>query len=702
MKARWGLSLLLLSVLALGAAPERRVQPPPNEPGRLEIQGPNISLSYDDTTLFSGRILNPEDLRAVNSQTLREGDCVHQVVALYAKDWNKPVILSGTIEGTEEAFPCEADPRPSALVVVRHTSGLSRSRLNNAVYDRGRDSLVSVDDPWRTKVEIIPPAQEGAPRRFALRAEGNEIILRFRPRFYQRHRGLRWFEPWTYKVWPRSVAGWCSWFAFLDAVTEADMLRTAETFGRVMAPFGFEYLQMDDGYQRAIGPPSSWLVPNDKFPGGLASLARAIKDKGLRPGIWTSVGFADTAFALAHPVWFVRDEKGALASGNWVTFSLDGSNPAALNGLVRPLYRDLAAMGWEYYKLDTLRHLRYEGYNSHPEYFAARRVDRVAAFRAVVRAVRQEIGRQNFLLGCWGVRPELVGLIDACRLGTDGFSFAGLAQFNSFNNVVWRNDPDHIELSDREAYRSTAVTTLTGSLMMLTDKPERYLTAFAEPARRSAPVLFTLPGQVYDVDPSRSSEIGRVDVEVSGKEPKPFDAGLTPHCQLYALEVCRPFESWLVLGRTGGDFDRLRMADLGLDPLKEYFVFDFWRKRLLGSFQGTFSPGPIDPAFNCQVFIIRERLDRPQVLATNRHLTGGGVDLVDVAWTEGRLSGRSNVVGGDAYDIYLAVPEGFALQGFTCRGAGASEPEISGRVVRLRCQAETSGKADWEVRFERE
>jgi hypothetical protein len=35
---------------------------------------------------------------------------------------------------------------------------------------------------------------------------------------------------------------------------------------------------------------------------------------------------------------------------------------------------------------------------------------------------------------------------------------------NSFNNVVWRNDPDHIELSDREAWRSTMVTSLTGSL----------------------------------------------------------------------------------------------------------------------------------------------------------------------------------------------------------------------------------------------
>ena len=86
------------------------------------------------------------------------------------------------------------------------------------------------------------------------------------------------------------------------------------------------------------------------------------------------------------------------------------------------------------------------------------------------------------------------------------------------------------------------VTSLTGSLLLLTDKPERYRTPIVEPAKRAAPVLVTLPGQIFDVDPSRSAELWRVDAEVSGREPKPFDAGLTPACHLYLLEVNRPFE----------------------------------------------------------------------------------------------------------------------------------------------------------------
>ena len=152
------------------------------------------------------------------------------------------------------------------------------------------------------------------------------------------------------------------------------------------------------------------------------------------------------------------------------------------------------------------------------------------------------------------------------------------------------------------------VTSLTGSLLMLTDKPERYRTAFVEPARRAAPVLVTVPGQLYDVDPSRSSELSRVEGEVSGRDPKPFDAGLTPAVHLYLLEVNRPFESWVVLGRTGGAFEEIRFEDLGLDPTKRYIVFEFWQRQLDLPEADSFRPGDLPPRFHSQVFVIRERL----------------------------------------------------------------------------------------------
>ena len=132
----------------------------------------------------------------------------------------------------------------------------------------------------RAAALIAPLAQTAEARTFRLDASGREILLRFRPRFYQQHRGLRYFEPWTYAIWPSPVAGWCSWFAFLDKVTEDDIKRTADVVAGALAPFGYEYIQRDDGYQRATGAPEFWLQANEKFPSGLAALAAYIKGKG--------------------------------------------------------------------------------------------------------------------------------------------------------------------------------------------------------------------------------------------------------------------------------------------------------------------------------------------------------------------------------------------------------------------------------------
>ena len=693
--------VMVFAALALGARLDssRGQAPPPNAPAQVRIDGAAVEIIYDGRTIFSGRVENAAGPDGSSPGDFTSGEAVNQVIAFNAKSDDKPVVLTGLVSGSEESFPCESDPNPRAPAIVRHGSGLSRSLLNQAVYDRKWDWVLSVDDQPRTRTLVRPERASAAGREFSLRAEGSEIVLRFRPRFYQVHRGLDYFEPWTYKVWDKPVVGWCSWFAFLDKITESDMLRTADILAEVLAPFGYEVVQMDDGYQRDIGLPELWLEPNEKFPHGLEYLASYIKRKGLVPGIWTNTAFAQTEFAEKHKEWFVLDAGGRLAKGNWIRHILDASVLEALDSVVKPIYRGLRRDGFEYFKVDALRHLRYEGYNAFSGHFRKKGLDVAAVYRRYVQTIRDVIGRDHFMLGCWGVRPELVGMIDGCRLGTDGFSFAGLSQYNSFNNVVWRNDPDHIELSAAEAYRSTTVTSLTGSLMLLTDKPEVYRTPVVEPAKRAAPVLVTHPGQVFDVDPSRSQNLWRVDTEVSGKEPKVFDAGLVPACHLYLLEVNRPFENWVVLGRTGGENKAVNFEDLGLDKGREYCVFEFWAKTLRGIFRGKFGPGEIDPRYNCQVFCIRERLDHPQLLATSRHITGGGVDLVDMTWNDNRLSGKSRLVGEDDYELFVFTPAGYSFDRAECRGAAVIQAQKEGAVVQIDLRADRSGEASWVVYF---
>jgi hypothetical protein len=130
-------------------------------------------------------------------------------------------------------------------------------------------------------------------------------------------------------------------------------------------------------------------------------------------------------------------------------------------------------------------------------------------------------------------------------------------------------------------------------------------------------------------------------------------------------------------------------------------VFEFWQKRYGGSHAVSFSPGELPGKFNSQVFIIRERLDRPQLLATSRHVTGGGTDLVDVRWDENTLSGRSLVVAGDPYTLYVTEPSGWRFDGVQCDGAEALAITRRGIVVEAGCQADSSRELSWRVVFAR-
>jgi hypothetical protein len=252
-----------------------------------------------------------------------------------------------------------------------------------------------------------------------------------------------------------------------------------------------------------------------------------------------------------------------------------------------------------------------------------------------------------------------------------------------------------------DAYRALTLTALTGSVLMLTDPPSVYLTPRVEAARRAAPVPFTLPEQLYDVDPSRSSRIGEAGQAVSGSGPRPFDADQGLEASLYQLDVARPFGRWTVLARAGGPGGPIRFADLGLAPDRDYLVFEFWTRRLLGAFRRQFTPGPVDPRYGVQDFCIRAREPHPQLVATSRHVTCGAVDLVDVAWRGDTLSGASDVVGGDPYTLVLTAPAGYRAAGVSADGAAVLGTRRDGALLLVRLRARRSTRVAWRVAWRR-
>ena len=694
-------SLTVIAALLLSGGSLSLAQPtgePPNVASALAESPAGVTLTYEGRRIADAEVNGGGAVAERRQVTNVANGAVTQVVKWTAQGRGR-INVHLAVAASPDAIAVEVDRGADTLPLVRASIGPSHSLRNRAIYDRSRDWVLSVDAGATLTVEPLAPSSWGTS--FLMTASGSEVVLRFRPRYYQKHRGLKYFQPWTFQPWKRSVTGWTSWYAFRDNVTQRDITETAAVIKETLAPFGYEYVQIDDGFQQnPIGVPDHWLKTNDKFPDGLDGLKASITSQGLKPGLWTNVSFAQRDYALAHPEYFVKGPDGQPARGNWVGYVMDGANPKTLADLVLPVYRALKNAGWQYFKVDALRHLKYEGYNSFSDYFARKQLDRDAVYRQFASAITSAIGPNTFKLMCWGVRPELIGLFDGCRIGNDGFGYGGFSEYNSFNNIVWRNDPDHIELKQPDAYRATTITSLTGSLLMLTDPPAVYRTERVEAARRTSPVLFAQPGQIYDVEPSRSDAIGRASVEMSGSGPRSFDATqqLSTH-YLYAVDVSRPYENWMVLARTGGDPGPIRFADIGLASDRDYVAFEFWTKSLLGTFQRAFTPGAVDPRFDVQAICLRQKTSHPQLVATNRHVSCGATDVTDVRWAANALDGVSDVVANDPYEIYLTEPDGFTFADLRVTGAEVLSNQKVGALRVLRLRSAHNGPVQWNVTY---
>jgi len=125
--------------------------------------------------------------------------------------------------------------------------------------------------------------------------------------------------------------------------------------------------------------------------------------------------------------------------------------------------------------------------------------------------------------------------------------YAGLAQYNSYNNILWQNDPDHIELSDQEAYRSCVATSLTGSYLCSLGQTWKYNSPLVEAAIRSIPDVYTARNRLR----CRSFKIFKINLA---------DAKWVLWVLVPSMPVPRPrpvslhkrqplVENWLVLGR---------------------------------------------------------------------------------------------------------------------------------------------------------
>lgn len=360
---------------------------------------------------------------------------------------------------------------------------------------------------------IILPVAKPLPcerLRFAFGHDENKLLDDF---------AKRWGKLMKAKTSNHVPNGWCSWYFYFSKVTEKDIVENISFISENHQDFPLEYVQIDDGYQAALG---DWLTTKPEFPQGVKFLAQTIAEHNLKPGIWLAPFLVEerSELYLQHPDWMVHDQDGNIPLiMNWrgcKACVLDGSNPNVQKYFVK-LFKTLADFGFVYAKLDFLAHAI-----SIPNarYYDAS-ATRIQVLRQGLKAIRRGFGNDNFILGCTVQLGATVGIVDAERIGTDITPYWGREpDFQESPTVphvcrniinrryqhqrLWLNDPDvHIarrdnnELNDQEIQLWTTALWLVGGLTLLSDN----FKTLDEDRAKLSKLLLQQPDAFEDVKP---------------------------------------------------------------------------------------------------------------------------------------------------------------------------------------------------------
>ncbi|HEX7469467.1 MAG TPA: hypothetical protein VF437_01850, partial [Verrucomicrobiae bacterium] len=143
---------------------------------------------------------------------------------------------------------------------------------------------------------------------------------------------------------------------------------------------------------------------------------------------------------------------------------------------------------------------------------------------------------------------------------------------------------------------------------------------------------------------------------------------------------------------------------LGLDAKTEYVAFDYWQNKLIPSVKSRLQITL--PAESCAVLALRPVVNHPQVISTSRHVTQGMVDVLGEQWDDAAkgLDGRSNVVGGDVYELRIVTGAGsravrvYFSQMDAAAGVKGSFTQ-DGQLVRVKIESPSSREVIWAVDF---
>jgi len=191
----------------------------------------------------------------------------------------------------------------------------------------------------------------------------------------------------------------------------------------------------------------------------------------------------------------------------------------------------------------------------------------------------------------------------------------------------------------------------------------------------------------------------------------PVDLFLRRPAQIWNMPIERPFGKWSVVAvfnytnKTNQEPSKFTtqldaVKDLRLNPDKDYIVYEFWTKKLIGTFKGTFITRPLNP-YDCDIYSIVEKQNHPVLISTSRHIRQMAFDIKDLYYDEQQrmLKGISRAVANDPYQLRIYIPEGFSVKRVELTDGMEASVKTDGNLLTVDFKALTGKDVEWKVFF---
>ncbi|MBI9098823.1 MAG: alpha-galactosidase [Spirochaetaceae bacterium] len=377
------------------------------------------------------------------------------------------------LDSRESMLVGQSPPFDQFFYIILNVNPRGKESFFELIYDFGR--------------QLLKPGQK-------IQLDGIILLKGSRPEVEQKY-FHRIREATGFKVPDKNLRGWCSWYQYYDKITPEILYKNLKAIKE--KDKSFDFFQIDDGYQKAVG---DWLEQKPAFNGRMQELACAIKEAGMKPGIWLApftVAEKSDLFKT-HPEYVLKNETGRKIKASYNPFwkcfyyGLDVTHPRYAEYVTEVIDTYVNQWGFDYLKCDFLFSASLRGAVHHNL-----ALSRASVLKSGMELIRQAAGQHTQIIGCGMPLSTGIGYVNAMRVGPDTGDYwinptASIVRTgcmfgvrNSVRNFMvrspmhkrlWLNDPDCLMIRDKgtgltrgERRLQMDAIAISGGILMFSD-----------------------------------------------------------------------------------------------------------------------------------------------------------------------------------------------------------------------------------------